>query len=898
MRLLYLLLAAILSSSAVNAQVTPQPLMVVRIRGIGPTWAGECAAGVIDNRSSATRQNNFHTLYATGSGTWNVALQYSDTACSGPWVSFGVPSSITNTSAAPVITGVGYHAYFKITVTGAALATYSAAKDFFPNGSGDPGPTGQGVPVGGTADQVLAKISSSNYDTHWVNPSGGSGTFTALHGTGNPNGEVSCTSPNASYLDDFNSHLYWCTGTDAWTDMTSGAAIWGQIGGTLALQTDLTDALNAKANVGHTHAQTDVTGLTTALAGKEATANKGQPSGYAPLNNLGKIDTAYLPASAGLTAISQDLAPVLGGNLSVNGFNIGGVTALELGRLSGVTSAIQTQINGKETIDATILRQANLAGTGSAITPAHSDHNHTTIYLPINNAAMTGIPTAPTAAQNNNSTQVATTSYVDTGLATKAASAASTTVNGQVCALGSTCTVAVAAPTACVGVPGNTTGGYGTQCNVRTTGALYSCINASGCTVAADWAAVDAGGSGGTTVNVNGSSVSAPNFNGSTPVVEANYLPVKFQVSGSNVSAEVAYSTPYTCTVSGVSSIACTHNLNTSTPWVACYDAGGNMLSAATATILTGVVATSADIATLTFDGTTTATCVISSGSMGRKGDAGADGTPGTPGTNGTNGAMSDPGSNGIPNRSALNTLVPANAHNVASILTCTAAGASSTAYTCSTAPTFTPAAKDSIVFCPDIANTGASTLVVNSQSGTPAIKRQQGQVSLVANDLRASPAGCTLLRFDGTNWNMEGQGGNPLTSNGSVMMTAMSSGGLAASETAYLGVGQVSKASNETSREIVMPISCTINNLMVWLADGSTQTASGSITVKMRKNEADQTLTCAVPAGTVGHALACSDTTHPISYVGGTDRLAVKVVNNSATTTSAAIQAITWSCQ
>jgi hypothetical protein len=46
---------------------------------------------------------------------------------------------------------------------------------------------------------------------------------------------------------------------------------------------------------------------------------------------------------------------------------------------------------------------------------------------------------------------------------------------------------------ACVGAPGNTTGPYGSLCEVRATGALWACSNAAGCTLAADWAA--AGGS-------------------------------------------------------------------------------------------------------------------------------------------------------------------------------------------------------------------------------------------------------------------------------------------------------------------------------------------------------------------------------------------------------------------
>ncbi len=103
-------------------------------------------------------------------------------------------------------------------------------------------------------------------------------------------------------------------------------------------------------------------------------------------------------------------------------------------------------------------------------------------------------------------------------------------------------------------------------------------------------------------------------------------------------------------------------------------------------------------------------------------------------------------------------------AHDTSVPLQCSAAGASGTAYTCSTSPTFVPAAKDLILFCPDVANTGAATLVVNGQAGTPAIQKQQGQAALVANDLRASPA-CVTMEFDGSNWQMQGQSGNAATS-------------------------------------------------------------------------------------------------------------------------------------
>lgn len=65
------------------------------------------------------------------------------------------------------------------------------------------------------------------------------------------------------------------------------------------------------------------------------------------------------------------------------------VSATELGYLDGVTSAIQTQLDAK------------LATSTASST-----------YAPLASPALTGVPTAPTAAANTNTTQIATTAYV------------------------------------------------------------------------------------------------------------------------------------------------------------------------------------------------------------------------------------------------------------------------------------------------------------------------------------------------------------------------------------------------------------------------------------------------------------------------------------------------------
>ena len=60
--------------------------------------------------------------------------------------------------------------------------TGPAGQDGAPGKQGPQGPAGPGVPTGGTAGQVLAKKSTTDYDTEWVDAGGGGG------GTGTPAG--------------------------------------------------------------------------------------------------------------------------------------------------------------------------------------------------------------------------------------------------------------------------------------------------------------------------------------------------------------------------------------------------------------------------------------------------------------------------------------------------------------------------------------------------------------------------------------------------------------------------------------------------------------------------------------------------------------------------------------
>jgi hypothetical protein len=75
----------------------------------------------------------------------------------------------------------GSAAYFTTSGTAVSFAVTSAPVTFTVSGVGVDGTDGVGVPIGGTAGQVLAKIDSTNYNTEWVDQSGsGAGTADGL----------------------------------------------------------------------------------------------------------------------------------------------------------------------------------------------------------------------------------------------------------------------------------------------------------------------------------------------------------------------------------------------------------------------------------------------------------------------------------------------------------------------------------------------------------------------------------------------------------------------------------------------------------------------------------------------------------------------------------------------
>ncbi|NBO59097.1 MAG: hypothetical protein EBU73_09235, partial [Chitinophagia bacterium] len=132
---------------------------------------------------------------------------------------------------------------------------------------------------------------------------------------------------------------------------------------------------------------------TTSVHGIANTANLATKA-YADSAATNAQTAAQSYADTGLALKANLAGPTFTGTVTLpSTTSIGTVSATELGYVDGVTSAIQTQIDAK---------------------------------APLASPALTGVPTAPTAAAGTNTTQIATTAFVGTAVADLVASAPAT----------------------------------------------------------------------------------------------------------------------------------------------------------------------------------------------------------------------------------------------------------------------------------------------------------------------------------------------------------------------------------------------------------------------------------------------------------------------------------------
>jgi len=155
--------------------------------------------------------------------------------------------------------------------------------------------------------------------------------------------------------------------------------------------------------------------------------------------------------------------------------------------------------------------------------------------------------------------------------------------------------------------------------------------------------------------------------------------------------------------------------------------------------------------------------------------------------------------------------LAAGTAHNESAPRNCATTN-SGNAYSCTTAPTFTPAAGDTISININAANSGSATLAVNGGAAAT-IKKWGNSSTLAANDLLAGH--WISATYDGTYWQLEGQLGN-------ANATQVNGGALPANAS-LVGTNSSSQIQSVTS------VSASLLPAATSSAQGAVQLASGA---------------------------------------------------------------------
>lgn len=230
---------------------------------------------------------------------------------------------------------------------------------------------------------------------------GASGDYTAGQITNVPSGTISATNLQAAINELATEKQVTITGAASSVTLSNLLA-------NAALVSDAGGKIDASATISSTelgYLDNVASNIQTQIDGKEPVITAGTTSQYwrgdktwQTLNTAAVSETSnlYYTNNRVWAALSGAISPYLTGNLTasraiasdVNGkLSVANTTLTELNFVNGVTSSIQTQLNTLDT------NKADLASPN-----------------------FTGIPTAPTAATGTNTTQVATTAFVNTAI--------------------------------------------------------------------------------------------------------------------------------------------------------------------------------------------------------------------------------------------------------------------------------------------------------------------------------------------------------------------------------------------------------------------------------------------------------------------------------------------------
>ncbi len=175
------------------------------------------------------------------------------------------------------------------------------------------------------------------------------------------------------------------------------------------------------------------------------------PSIAFSLTNAGQNTIFGGPPTGGAGAPSYQTAPTISAANMTNFPTFNQNTTGTAGGLSSVLTEASGGTGANNTVGAAghMLRSNGTHYVDSAIQSGDVPTlNQNTSGNAANLSGTPALPngtTATTQSQADGTTKLATNAYVDTGLGTKAASNAATTVNGQTCTLGSTCTIPLSA---------------------------------------------------------------------------------------------------------------------------------------------------------------------------------------------------------------------------------------------------------------------------------------------------------------------------------------------------------------------------------------------------------------------------------------------------------------------
>lgn len=159
------------------------------------------------------------------------------------------------------------------------------------------------------------------------------------------------------YVDSVNSELDGKISAEAASRQEQDEVLLGQISGKANVEhsheindvTGLQDALDSKASLAHTHPTSDVTGLDGALAGKSDNGHKHVSADVTDLNDKldAKANVTHIHAIDDVT----NLKTTLDGKADVDDVSLAAlgvtVSAAEINYVDGVTSNIQSQLDGK-----------------------------------------------------------------------------------------------------------------------------------------------------------------------------------------------------------------------------------------------------------------------------------------------------------------------------------------------------------------------------------------------------------------------------------------------------------------------------------------------------------------------------------------------------------------------